>query len=71
MRTIPRVPEGRIAGSLASFRDDRLGLLRRALATDARIARLTLGPIPVVLVNDAALAHEVLVERTADFVKFQ
>jgi cytochrome P450 len=71
MRTISRVPEGRIAGSLVAFRDDRLGLLRRALETDARIARLTVGPVPVVLVNDADLAHEVLVERTAEFVKLQ
>jgi cytochrome P450 len=71
MTVIPRVPERRLIGSLLAFRDDRLGLLRRAFETDARIAQFTLGPIPVVLVNDADLAHEVLVERPADFVKFQ
>ena len=71
MSPVPRVPQRRFLGNLLDFRDDRLGLLRRALETDARVAQITLGPIPVTLVNDADLAHEVLVERPADFVKFQ
>jgi cytochrome P450 len=71
LETIPRVVESGWLGSLFAFRDERVALLRRAFQTDARLARIRLGPVPVVLVNDPDLAHEVLVERATEFGKFQ
>lgn len=65
--TIPAVPGLPLLGNLLDFRKDRLALNDRAQRIGP-IVRLALGPIPIYSINDADLAHQVLVED-ADAVK--
>lgn len=57
---ISTVPGSLLLGNLREFSSDRVGLLLRA-AKLGPLARITLGPVSMVLVNDPELAHEVLV----------
>ncbi|MGE5181157.1 MAG: cytochrome P450 [Acidobacteriota bacterium] len=65
---IPVVPGLPLVGNLLKFRRDRLGLQDDAARTGP-IARLQLAHIPVYIVTDADLAHEVLVVQAASFAK--
>lgn len=66
--TVPAVPGLPLLGNLLQFRRDRLALQERAARTGP-IARLMLGHLPIYLVTDADLAHEVLVEHAASTKK--
>ncbi len=57
-----------LLGSALEFRRDRLALFDR-LAALGPLARFHLGPVPVHLVTDPALAHAILVEEADAFVK--
>src|SRR5580765_8532410 len=66
--SVPAVPGLPLLGNLFKFRRDRLGLQDDAARTGP-IARVQLAHIPVYIVSDADLAHEVLVERAGSFLK--
>ena len=60
--TVPPVPGLPLLGNLLQFRRDRLGLQDEA-ARVGPIARLQLAHIPIYVVTDADIAHEVLVDE--------
>src|SRR5512140_3013257 len=66
--SIPVVPGLPLLGNLLDFRRDRLGLQEMAARTGP-IARVQLAHIPVYIVTDADLAHEVLVVQNDAFTK--
>jgi cytochrome P450 len=66
--SIPTVPGLPLIGNLLDFRRDRLGLQDHAARTGP-IARVQLAHIPVYIVTDADLAHEVLVVQNDAFTK--
>ncbi|HTJ40579.1 MAG TPA: cytochrome P450, partial [Kofleriaceae bacterium] len=65
---MPALPALPVVGNLLEFRRDRLRMFERAGALGP-IARFHLGPLPVHVVTDGALAQEVLVDRADDFMK--
>jgi cytochrome P450 len=65
---IPHVPGLPVLGNLLQFRADRLGL-QAAAARQGPIARLQFAHIPVYVVTDADLAHEVFVTKADQFRK--
>ena len=66
--SIPVVPGLPLLGNLLQFRRDRLSLQDDA-ARIGPITRLQLAHIPVYVVTDAELAHEVLVTEASSFKK--
>jgi cytochrome P450 len=66
--SVPLVPGLPLVGNLFQFSRDRLALQDRAARTGP-IARVMLAHIPIYIVTDADLAHEVLVEQAGAFVK--
>lgn len=68
MTSVPAVPGLPLVGNLLAFRRDRLALQDTA-ARLGPIARVMLGHIPIYVVTDAELAHDVLVARAASFKK--
>jgi cytochrome P450 len=66
--SVPPVPGLPLVGNLLQFRRDRLALQDTA-ARVGPIARVMLAHIPIYIVTDADLAHEVLVERADSFKK--
>jgi len=66
--SIPLVPGLPLIGNMLAFRKDRLAL-QDAAARTGPIARIQLAHIPVYIVTDADIAHEVLVDRAAAFKK--
>src|SRR5438067_10950401 len=66
--SVPAVPGLPLVGNLLAFRRDRLGLKDEA-ARIGPIARLQLAHLPLYIVSDADLAHEVLVEQADRFHK--
>src|SRR5262245_19896304 len=66
--TIPAVPGLPLVGNLLQFRRDRIALQDSAARTGP-IARVMLVHIPVYIVTDADLAHEVLGENAGSFKK--
>jgi cytochrome P450 len=66
--SIPSVPGLPLVGNLLQFRRDRLALQDRA-GQLGPIARVMFGPLPVYIVTDADLAHEVLVQQDSSFKK--
>jgi cytochrome P450 len=68
VRSIPPVPGWPLIGNLLKFRRDRLGLQDDA-AKVGPIARVQLAHVPIYVVTDADMAHEVLVESAAKFKK--
>ncbi|MFT3925325.1 MAG: cytochrome P450 [Myxococcales bacterium] len=70
MRTdLPRVPGGMLFGNLAELREDRVGLLLRAVRDVGPLARLRMGVFPALLVSTPGFAHGVLVEHADAFHK--
>src|SRR5262249_50223429 len=65
---IPAMPGLPVLGNLLAFRRDRLGLYEET-ARLGRLARISLGHIPVYVVTCADLAREVLVDQAANFQK--
>ena len=65
---IPTVPGVPVLGNLLQFRADRLALQDHAARTGP-IARLQIAHIPVFVVTDADLAHEVFVTKADQFQK--
>jgi cytochrome P450 len=65
---IPGVRGLPLVGNLFQFRSDRLGLQDLAARTGP-IARIQLAHLPVYIITDADLAHEVLVEQNSSFTK--
>jgi cytochrome P450 len=68
VQTIPPVPGLPLLGNLIAFRRDRLALQDEA-ARLGPIARVQLAHIPLYMVTDADLAHQVLVEQAASLEK--
>ncbi len=66
--SIPVVPGLPLLGNLLKFRRDRLGLQEDA-ARVGPIARMQLAHIPVYILTDADLAHELLVDHAASVKK--
>ena len=66
--SIPPVPGLPLLGNLLEFRKDRLALQDRAAAIGP-IARMSLAHVPIYVVTDADLAHEVLVDQAASYGK--
>jgi cytochrome P450 len=66
---IPRVPGWPLLGQLPEFRVARLELLAQVPERYGPIARLRLGPVDVVLITDASMARQVLVEQADAFTK--
>ncbi len=66
--TMPGVPGLPLLGNLLDFRKDRLALQEKAAALGP-IARMSLAHVPVYIVTDADMAHEVLVEQAASYTK--
>src|SRR5689334_21793357 len=66
--TVPPVPGLPVLGNLLAFRKDRLALQERAARTGP-IARIQLATLPVYIVSDADIAHEVFVTHAASFSK--
>jgi cytochrome P450 len=66
--SVPAVPGVPLLGNLLQFRRDRLALQDLAARTGP-IARLQLAHVPVYVVTDADLAHDVLVTRADGFKK--
>jgi cytochrome P450 len=66
--SVPPVPGLPLVGNLLQFRRDRLALQDSAARTGP-IARVMLAHIPIYIVTDADLAHEVLVVQAASFKK--
>jgi cytochrome P450 len=66
--SIPPVPGLPLIGNMLAFRKDRLALQDQAARTGP-IARIQLAHIPVYIVTDADIAHEVLVEQAGSFKK--
>jgi cytochrome P450 len=66
--SIPGVPGLPLIGNLLQFRNDRIGLQDHAARTGP-IARVQLAHIPVYIITDADLAHEVFVTQAASFTK--
>src|SRR5213595_797282 len=65
---VPTLPGRPIVGNLLEFRRDRLRVFDQVGALGP-IARFHLGPLPVHVVTDGALAQEILVDRADDFMK--
>lgn len=68
VHSVPAIPGLPVIGNMLSFRKDRLALHDEA-AFLGPIARFQLLTIPVYTINDAELAHEVLVEHASSFRK--
>jgi len=68
VQSIPPVPGLPLVGNLLQFRRDRLGLQESA-ARVGPVARLQLAHIPLYVISDGDIAHEVLVEQAASFKK--
>ncbi|HEU4611420.1 MAG TPA: cytochrome P450 [Kofleriaceae bacterium] len=66
--SVPPVPGLPLVGNLIAFRRDRLALQDRA-ARIGPIARLMIAHVPIYIVTDADLAHEVLVVQADAFKK--
>ncbi len=66
--SVPAVPGLPVIGNLLEFRRDRLGLQDKAMALGP-VARLKLVHIPLYVVTDADLAHQVLVDDADAFKK--
>jgi cytochrome P450 len=66
--SVPPVPGLPLLGNLLQFRRDRLGLQDEA-ARLGPIARLQLAHIPLYMLTDADLAHQVLVDQAASLKK--
>lgn len=67
--TIPRLPQEPLLGSLPPFNAQRLGFLCAVARAYPDIARIRLGPVPAVVINDPALIGAILVERGDAFGK--
>ena len=66
--SIPPVPGLPLLGNILAFRKDRLALQDDAARTGP-IARIQLAHLPIYIVTDADIAHEVLVDQAAAFRK--
>lgn len=66
--SIPNLPGLPLLGNLLDFRKDRLGMIDR-VAKVGPVARFDMAHIPVYVVTDADLAHQILVEDAAKFKK--
>ena len=66
---LPRLRGLPLLGNFFDLRHDRLGLMRRLWGECGPVCTLRLGPVPIVAVTDAALAHQVLVADEASYVK--
>lgn len=64
---IPRLPNEPILGSLRLFNAQRLGFLCAVAGASPAIARIRLGPMRAVVVNDPALIGAILVEHGEAF----
>jgi cytochrome P450 len=66
--SVPVVPGLPVIGNLLAFWKDRLGL-QDAAGAIAPIARFSLVNIPVYVITDADISHQILVDDAAKFVK--
>jgi cytochrome P450 len=67
--TIPQVDGWPLLGQLPEFRFARMELFASVPERYGPVARLRLGPLNVVLITDASLAREVLLEQADAFTK--
>jgi cytochrome P450 len=68
-RPIPTFASPRVLGYMSEFRHTPIDLLLRIAREYPEVARFRFGAFNPVVVNDPALAHEVLVEKTDAFLK--
>src|SRR5579862_807022 len=66
---VPRLAGAPLVGNLFEFRSRRIELLRRAADECGDLGWIRLGPMRVLVVSSAALAHELLTEHEHDIVK--
>ena len=66
-KTIPQFSEPLFVGSATEFVRDRIAVLRRVAAECGDIGLFHLWRVPIVLLNNAELAHSVLLEKAGDF----
>jgi cytochrome P450 len=66
--SVPGVPGLPLIGNILQFRSDRLAL-QEAAARVGPIARVQLAHLPLYIVTDADLAHEVLADQAGKFMK--
>lgn len=66
--SVPNVPGLPLLGNLLAFRRDRLAMMDDS-ARVGPIARFDIGPLPIYVITDADLAHQVLVEDADAFKK--
>ena len=64
-----RIPRISLREGLARYRSDRLGLLRTLGEERASIVESVLGPPRLIIVTDAELAREVLVQHAGKLTK--
>jgi cytochrome P450 len=65
---VPQLFDNPIFGSILRYREDRFTFLK-SLAEGSGIVRARMGAFPLVFVTSAEIAHEVLIEKDADFTK--
>jgi cytochrome P450 len=68
-KSIPAVAAAPVLGNVRQFARDRLGLFMHVMRTCGDVGAYHIGRRRFVLVNSPAIAHQVLVERAADFDK--
>ncbi len=68
VQSVPAIPGWPILGNLLAFRNDRLAMYDEA-ALIGPIVRFKILHIPIYMITDADLAHEVLVENASGFKK--
>jgi cytochrome P450 len=66
---VPRLAGAPLVGHLFEFRSNRIGLLRRVAEECGDLGWIRIGPVRVLVVSSAQLAHELLTEHEHDIVK--
>lgn len=65
---VPELPGNPLLGSLSAFRSDLIGLFLAASALGP-VARFRMFRIPIHVVTDLAIAHEILIDKIGSFKK--
>jgi cytochrome P450 len=67
--SIPSPPQHFLIGHLPEIRADMPGFLLSTAREYGPVSRFKMGPVPMFLISDAHLVHEMLVKRPAEFRK--
>ncbi len=66
-KQISRIPGSFLLGNLSDFKNDRLNLLLRVKELKGDVGSFRLGPMEVLVISSANLAHELLTDYANDF----